>query len=112
MALERRCLNCQKRKAEFQPIVGYTYCKVCLNRQRKLPKLDETIELAPESMKEDRKKYQAEIVQPFRSGQLSKEYVKQNPGSIKKMIAEGNTTREEVKNAKNIWDHNYYKESD
>lgn len=105
------CLNCSKRPAIQQPIVGYTYCQVCLDKQRKLPSLGETIELTTEPIREDRKKYSSDIVQPFRGGQLSREYAKKYPQQVKKMIKEGNTTVAEVKNSKNVWGENqYYKE--
>ena len=103
-----KCLNCNKNKAQQVQIVGWTYCKSCIKKQRALPKLGETIELTTSEMKEERKVYQQEILQPFRAGQLSREYAKQNPESIKKMIREGNTTVAEVKNSKNVWTENDY----
>lgn len=98
------CLNCNKRKAIKQNIVGYTYCKVCINKQRQYGSLGETIEMTTPEIKEERKQYQSEILQPFRSGQVSKEY-------IKAYGAKGiEATPQEIKNAKNVWNHGYYKE--
>lgn len=94
----------------YQPIVGYTYCKVCIDKQRKLPKLGETIELTTDEIREDRKIYSSDILQSRRGGQLSKEFVKQYPDKVNAMIKEGTATREEVKNAQNVWiENDYYK---
>ncbi len=61
-------------------------------------------------IKESRKIFKKDIVQPFRDKQLSKEYVKAYPEKVKQMIKEGNITEEEVKKAKPVWDLDYYKE--
>jgi hypothetical protein len=57
-----------------------------------------------EDIKTDRKVYKKDILQPFREGVLSKEYVEAYG-------AQGiNVTPDEVKNAKSVWIENeYYK---
>ena len=54
-------------------------------------------EIEPESIKEDRKKYFNAVVQPFRSGELSREYVEAH--GTKGL----SVTKEEVKKSKYVW---------
>lgn len=105
-----KCLNCGKNEAQAQPLVGYTYCQECLDKHRALPKLGEAIELTTSEIKEERKQYKEDILQSRRSGQLSKEFVTKYPQKAQEMVKEGTATREEIKNAKNVWTENdYYK---
>jgi len=57
----------------------------------------------PESIKEGRKKYKKELLQPYRQGELSKEYIDAYPHQVKTMIKEGAVTRKQVEKAKNVW---------
>ena len=68
-----------------------------------------TGEVTTEQIREDRKIFKKDLYQPFRGGELSKEYVKAHPDSVKQMVAEGNVTKEEVKGAKRVWGLDYYK---
>lgn len=105
--MKPKCLRCNKNRALLQPVVGFVYCKKCIEEQRALPSLGETIELTTPEIKEDRKKYESEILQPYRSGQVSKNYIK-NYGTDRLDV-----TPEEVKEAMNkpdVWDHGYYKD--
>jgi len=77
---------------------------------QKITKPRRTSEVTTESIKEDRKKYADTIVQPFRQGQLAKEFVEAYPDRVKEMVKEKNITQEEVKNAKPVWtEESYYK---
>lgn len=91
------CLNCGKHPAQKVEPYGYTYCKTCVKAQKKF-RVAETIELAPESMREERVKYKADILQRYRGNTPSLEY-------IKKYGTKG-FTKEEVKQAKNVWTEN------
>ena len=55
-------------------------------------------EFVPERIKEDRRKHFGELVQPYRDGKLSKEYVDTYPNKAKKMAKDG-----EIKKAKDVW---------
>jgi len=63
-------------------------------------------------IKEDRMKYHKDLIQSFREGELSKEFVDAYPEKVKQMIREGNVRPEEVKKARNVWtgDTTYYKD--
>lgn len=106
----RKCLICQKRNAVKVDPYGWLPCLVCRKKQQEIDKPKFTSEITTESIKEDRKIFKSDIVQPFRNGSLSKEYVDAYPEKVKQMIQEGHITESEVKEAKNVWSENeYYK---
>lgn len=57
-----------------------------------------TAERIPERIKKDRIKHAKDLVQPFRQGQPSKEFIKLYPEQAKKTF-----TKSEIKSAKNVW---------
>ncbi len=84
-------------------LYGALPCKACTKRQRAY-KPRETIEITTNSIKEDRKKFSKDILQPYRSGQVSKEYIEAY--GTERIEA----TPQEIKNARNVWDDlGYYK---
>lgn len=98
------CLSCNKNEAIKHPQLGILPCSECRDRQRKPKQLP--VEFTSDEIKEDRKAHAEDIIQPFRGGELSKEYVdKWGAGSLQ-------VTEEEVQNAKNVWsgDLTYYKD--
>ncbi len=89
------CLNCNKHKAVKHPRLGYLPCLSCQQKQRSTPQKQD--ELPGESIKQQRREFAPDMLQPWREGQLSKEYLdKHGTENIK-------VTPEEVKNAKNVW---------
>ena len=64
---------------------------------RKWFKLGPSYEFVPERIKNDRKKYAKDILQPWRQGVLSKEYL--DVYGSKGVGA----TKEDIKKAKNVW---------
>ncbi len=61
------------------------------------------LEFVPDSIKEGRRQHRASLLQPFRGGEVSKEYLDAYPEAKKGMIKEGVITREQAKKAKNVW---------
>lgn len=105
-----KCLTCQKRKATKHPLYGYLSCNQCLKKQREFTKPNRPVELTTDEIKEARKIYEKDIVQPWNQGYLSKEYVHAQPERVAEMLKEGTATVEDVNNAKPVWDdNNYYK---
>jgi hypothetical protein len=102
------CLICRKRKAVNIPPFGWLPCEVCRKRQQEITKPKVSAEVTTDQIKEDRKIFKKDITQPFRQGELSKEFVEANPEQVKKMVEEGHVTQEEIKNAKNVWIENEY----
>jgi len=105
-----KCLICNRRNAVKVDPFGYLPCLPCRRKMQKIVKPRTTTEVTTESIKEDRKKYATDLTQPFRGGQLSKEYVEAHPDRVKEMVKEGHVTQKEIVSAKNIWDLNYYKD--
>jgi hypothetical protein len=92
------CINC---KGQASRIKGYTengeykeYCNLCSG----LPSTGGYPEFIPERIKQERKKHRKDIVQPFRNGQVSKEFVDSHPETARRMF-----TPEEIKTAKPVW---------
>jgi hypothetical protein len=68
-------------------------------------KLQKQVEFTTEEIKKGRKRYYKDALQPFRHGELSKEYL-QTYGTNRLQVSE-----EETKGAKNVWgDLNYYQD--
>jgi len=82
------------------------WCSECSSWQSANP------EFVPESIKDDRRKYLKDIVQPFRNGELSKEFVESNPKEAKRYASD-----KEISKAKYVWkdlpswEHHYGKRS-
>lgn len=96
-----KCLNCNKNKASKDPRFGYLPCKYCRDKSTAKPQKPQ--ELTTDAIKNDRKEFKKDIYQPFRNGQVSKEYLEAHGTKYIKV------TDEEVKTAKNQWsDLEYY----
>ena len=106
------CLICQKRNAVKVDPFGWLPCLPCRRKMQKVVKPRTTTEVTTESIKKDRKIYQKDLYQPFRQNELSKEYVEAYPDRIKEMVKEGHVTKEEIKNAKNVWTESEYYRKD
>jgi hypothetical protein len=104
-----KCLLCGKRESiNIQPY-GLMPCLDCQKRQRNLTKPKQAIEVTTSQIKEDRKIFKTDIVQPFRDSNLSKEFVEAYPDKVKQMVKEGHVTEREVKESRPVWDLEYYK---
>jgi hypothetical protein len=55
-------------------------------------------EWVPQRIKEDRKKFSKDILQPYRAGEASREFIEAYPERAKKTF-----TKKELRNAKNVW---------
>jgi hypothetical protein len=93
-----KCVNCGKNPATRHETLGYVYCDLCITRQRTFKKPNDTIELATEDLKNDRRIYRKDTLQPYRGGKLSKEYIEAY--GTDRIVA----TPEEIKQAQNVWD--------
>jgi len=107
------CLLCNKHQAVKLAPYGFLPCKTCQRKQKKIGKSGQPVEMTSSTIKEERMKYQKDIIQSFREGQLSKEFVETYPEKVKQMVQEGHVSSNEVKMAKNVWsDLSYYKKGD
>ena len=102
------CSNCKTNKAEQNSIYGVLPCKSCRNKQSKLQQPKAQVEFTTDNIKEDRKAYSEDIIQPYKGDTLSKEYLdKYGTKGI------GNVTKEKIEAAEYVWsDLKYYKDHD
>ncbi len=104
-----KCLVCLKGNARRVEPYGWLPCESCTKRQREISKPKTTVEVTTDQIREDRKVFKKDLYQPFRQGELSKEYVEAYPDRVKEMVKEKHITEEEVGEAKDVWDFDYYK---
>ncbi len=95
------CLNCHVNPAIIHPRLGVLVCAVC--RQKTTTGLKPQIEITTDAIKGERRAHKPDIIQPYREGQLSKEFIDHHgTGTIK-------ATPEEIRNAQPVWnDLDYY----
>lgn len=100
-----KCLICKKNEAIKHEYYGYLPCNECRARQDKQRGPDRQVEFTTDSIKTQRKEFADDIVQPFRKGELSKEYVDRY-GTKGLQV-----TQKEAQKSKKVWsDTNYYKD--
>jgi len=61
------------------------------------------LEFTTDAIREGRKQYRKELLQPYRQGEISKEYLDAYPKNRDGMLREGILTKKQVKNAKEVW---------
>ncbi len=85
------CEGCQKKhkSGNWKYTDGKWYCQEYFNPKR--------VEFVPEYIKDDRERNLKSIIQPYRRGELSKEYI--DAWGPEKVTA----TDEEIRKAKNVW---------
>lgn len=89
------CPNCNKKPAIIHPQFGATECKSCQLKVHLKP--TPYPEITTQDIKNQRREYNKDIIQPYRDGVLSKEYLEEYGTS-------GVTaTKEEIKAAKYVW---------
>lgn len=81
---------------------GVMPCEECQSRMRSKVTKTEPLEFTTDSIKEERKRFAKDIIQPFRAGELSKEYVEAWGAKHLKVSAE------EIKKARPTWQENNY----
>ena len=98
-----QCPNNCGNAAELHPNYGVIPCATCQSKPHL--NLNQSAEFTTEDIKLQRRYFKDDIIQPFRKGELSKEYIdKYGTKNLK-------VTDEEIKNAKYIWngtDIKYY----
>ncbi len=102
-----KCPRCGEETDHFLSMGGNNLacdCSKCLIEQRgKYEPMGEPHEFITDEMRADRYKYRNDMIQPYREGQLSQEFVHTYPDQTKKMIESGTITRQQADNAKPVW---------
>lgn len=99
------CVECKEEPAILSPIYGLLPCDTC----RETVTVRRPTQLTPQHIKDQRKEGHDDLIQPFRKGILSKEYLKKY--GTKYIRA----TPDEIKRAKNVWGRDtggFYKDGD
>jgi hypothetical protein len=100
-----KCPNCHNDRGIIHPYFGVLPCSDCQKRQDRLKRPAKQIEFVPDYIKNQRKEFAKDIVQPFRKGELSKEYIELYGTKRLKGVSQ-----KEIKNAKNVWKSERYYE--
>lgn len=95
------CPVCNNEPANRDSIFGVMPGDNCKQRRESQSLPNVQVEITTQKIKDERKSYGKSIVQPYRSGVLSKEYLEAH-GT--KGI---NPTKEEIKKAKNVWKEDF-----
>ena len=100
---ETKCPVCNINTAQIDRQLGVLPCEVCTERQTSIAGPNRQYEFTSDAIKEGRKKYFKSIIQKYRDGQLSREYIEAYPERAKAMVEQGIHTEKEIKQAKNVW---------
>jgi len=73
--MTKLCPVCNTYESRTDRTIGILPCIKCTERRAMEKSSSSVVEFTSLSIKEDRKKYEKDILQPFRAGELSKEYV-------------------------------------
>lgn len=94
------CPTCKDNEGIFDKRYGLIACSEC--QIKPFTKYSVT-EFTTEQIKQDRKEHASDTIQPFREGQVSKEYLEKY-GAARIAVTSG-----EIARAKNVWkEDNYY----
>ena len=97
MANKISCPICLKGNANIHPVYGALACDTCNKRQSLFSLPTKPVEFSGEDIKKQRQEYAKSIIQPYRSGVLSKEYIEAFGTSKLKV------SKKDIKNAKYCW---------
>lgn len=100
------CLLCGKEPAIKSEQYGWLPCFSCQNKDHRDPQ--EQIEFTSQSIKDQRKAFANDILQPHNKGELSKEWL--NIYGPKKARQRG-FTQKEIDHAKPVWNSEHYYKS-
>lgn len=69
------CPNCHKEKSIIHPLYGAMIGEKCKAKQKAQSSPGGYVEFTSESIKNERVQFAEDILQPYRSGQVSKRYI-------------------------------------
>lgn len=95
------CSNCNKNEAPIHPTYGVIHCQECCDSYK--PVSRGTFEFTTDEIKQGRREHRTQLLQPFRSGIVSKEYLDAYPKAKSGMIKEGIITDKQARNARKVW---------
>lgn len=69
------CPVCLKNDTQKHPVYGVLPCDSCQTKRRSQSRPTKQVEFVGDSIKNGRQEYAKSIIQPYRSGELSREYL-------------------------------------
>lgn len=92
-----KCAVCKTNDAFLDNYYGFLPCESCRENQDKLQKPGKPQEFTTQAIKAQRKEFRRDTIQPYRNGEVSKEYLDQwGSKGIK-------ASRSEIQKAKRVW---------
>jgi hypothetical protein len=92
------CSRCHQEVSAAKMVLDVGWlCENCLGYRIKLP------EFVPQRIKDDRIKYRRDLIQPYRNGELSKEFKDAYPNKTRKMLKDGVITKKQYDKAREVW---------
>src|SRR3989304_5571440 len=91
------CPVCNVQEAIKDAQIGVIPCLICRDSQKSIKSPSHQIEFTSEDIKEGRRKYGKSILQKYREGELSKEFLTAYPERRDAMIEKGIITKEQNK---------------
>lgn len=100
-----KCPNCETNDAIMHQFYGPMWCKACVEKyDSSHSALSRSLEdPLPYDMREQRKQYAKELLQPYRGGEFSQEYRDAYPKQAKEMVKAGVITQEQHDKARPVW---------
>jgi hypothetical protein len=104
------CPNCGQNKPQYDPLLGILPCQKCQGKQINFRRPKSAIEFTTDDIKQQRKEFADDIIQPHRKGRLSKEWLDKYG---RKSALNHGFSEKEIREARNVWngDTTYYKEN-
>lgn len=100
-----KCPSCKRETDKFIYMSGLKIagdCSECIKRRGFKP-MGRPHEFTTEKIREDRKKFKKDLYQPWREGEISKEFLDTYPDKAKEMVKEGIITKKQHDSAKEVW---------
>lgn len=87
-----KCRRCNKHEAVNDPFYGVLPCQECQDKEQRP---QSTVEFTTDSIRSQRREFRKDIIQPYRDGVISKEFIEEyGPSGFSK---------EQIKQAEYVW---------
>lgn len=93
-------------KAQVLNIVGawsVMPCQKCKEESNALPPIPKPHDFTTDEIRDARKSHKKQLLQPWRGGEISKEYLDAYPEQKKEMVKQGVITQKQADTAKEVW---------
>ena len=97
--MKSKCSQCHKdfQRGKYSSETGWI-CEDCLGY-----KVKQDYEWVPDRIKQERRDYARDLIQPYRQGEFSKDFKDAYPDKAKGMVESGTISKKAYKQAKEVW---------